>query len=55
MSNKTRGDAYDRVMNLRIGSLANPTEEYLLGLRELLREYMVEVEEKIAEVSAEWT
>ena len=29
MENKTKDDAYQRVLNMRIGSLKNPTLEYL--------------------------
>lgn len=45
--NQTAQDAYRRVLDARLGSLANnPTSEYLEALRQCLYQFLAEVEER---------
>lgn len=43
-SNKTRGDAYNRVLILRTGALHDTTKEYLQGLLDYLRDFTKDIE-----------
>lgn len=49
--NKTERDAFLRVLDGRIGSLAeNPSEEYLIALRKYLHMWIDDVDKKLISV-----
>ena len=47
----TKEDAEKRVLDMRVGVLDEPSEEYLIALRECLQKFMVKLDEKIVEMS----
>lgn len=44
---KTREDAYARIAQAKIGSLVNPTEEYLMMLKNELYNWLEKVDEAL--------